>query len=62
MAAISGPGLSNPSALAIDASRKLYVLNGNSSISIYDTAHGNAALLPIRGVPFPGSVGGMAVH
>jgi hypothetical protein len=46
LAGITDPQLGNPSGLALDASGKLYVVCGDHSISIYDTAHGNAELSP----------------
>jgi YVTN family beta-propeller protein len=58
---ITGGGLNGPDGVAIDASGKLYVANLNTStVSVFDTAHGNA-VLPVITAGLSGP-SGIALH
>jgi hypothetical protein len=54
---ITGGGISYPLGVAVDASGKLYVANATASVSVFDTAHGNAVLPMITGGGLSGDSG-----
>ena len=48
--------MNGPTSVTVDPSGNLYVTNWTTTVSVFDTVHGNAALPPIGGFGEPTTV------